>query len=133
MGQVGVRRAAVASLFGLAMLVCAVQARAEDYTDPASLERLIAQEEPGFLLVDVRTPAEYALGHIPTAINIPYGEIAQGMRQVSKSSPIVLYCASGRRAGIAARTLAELGFSNVHNFGAVGRWNGRLVTGPEAE
>jgi phage shock protein E len=69
--------------------------------------------------IDVRTPAEYASGHINGAINIEFQEIANGIKQVTedKSSDIRLYCRSGRRSGVARETLLKLGYGNVRNEG----------------
>jgi len=77
----------------------------------------------GALLVDVRTAEEFASGHLPGAINIPYGEIVQGIAalDVSASTEIVLYCRSGNRSGIATQSLGEAGFSNAMNAGAYAR------------
>ena len=71
------------------------------------------------LWVDVRTAEEYATGHHPQAINIPYTEIGQKIAEFaeSKDQPINLYCRSGRRAGIAKETLEKLGYSRVSNLG----------------
>lgn len=64
------------------------------------------------LIIDVRTPAEYADGHVPGAINIPYDEMDARAAEISvhKDERVVLYCRSGRRSGIAAKTLTEMGF-----------------------
>ena len=71
------------------------------------------------LWIDVRTAEEYATGHHPQAINIPYNEIAEKIAAYadSKEQPINLYCRSGRRAGIAKDTLEALGYSKVANLG----------------
>lgn len=69
--------------------------------------------------LDVRTTEEYATGHIEGAINIPHNEIAQRIAELDldKATPIVLYCKSGRRAGIALETLTNMGYSQVTNEG----------------
>ncbi len=75
----------------------------------------------GALVVDVRTPQEYASGHIQGALNIPYDQIADRLNELGekKDRPIVLYCRSGRRAGIALATLRRLGYTNVLNAGGL--------------
>jgi phage shock protein E len=67
------------------------------------------------LVVDVRTPEEFAAGHVPGAINIPFDQMPARATEIAagKKSGVVLYCRSGRRAGIAAKTLAEQGFTRV--------------------
>lgn len=71
------------------------------------------------LLVDVRTPSEYASGHIKNAVNIPYNEIAEDIKYFApdKERTIVVYCYSGGRANAAARTLKDLGYKNIINAG----------------
>lgn len=76
----------------------------------------------GALLVDVRTPGEFASGHIPGAVNIPVQDIDGRLDELgSKNRPIILYCRSGVRSAQAARVLANAGFT-THNLGAMGRW-----------
>lgn len=69
--------------------------------------------------LDVRSAEEFAAGHLKGAINIPHTEITLQISTVveDKSTPIALYCKSGRRAGIALEALKTLGYSNVTNHG----------------
>jgi len=71
------------------------------------------------LLIDVRSPDEYASGHLDRAINIPHDKIAQRIAEISraKDQSVVVYCKSGRRAGLAEATLREHGFTRVINAG----------------
>ena len=79
--------------------------------------------QAGARLVDVRTPAEFASGHLPGAINIPVQELADRLGELQpKDTPVVLYCRSGRRSSSAARTLKSAGFAVVHDLGSMGRW-----------
>lgn len=73
------------------------------------------------VVIDVRTPQEYAAGHIEGAINIVHTDIAQDIAKVSvgKDDKVILYCQSGRRSGIALETLKTLGFSKVENAGGI--------------
>ncbi|KAK7730630.1 hypothetical protein SLS57_001460 [Botryosphaeria dothidea] len=75
---------------------------------------------PNSLLVDVRTPAEFATGFLDGAINIEYQDIAQLTSRpgVAKQDDITLYCRSGRRSGIALESLRSLGFENVRDIGS---------------
>lgn len=79
-------------------------------------ERLDATPEAWIL--DVRTPAEYAEGHIPNSTLIPYTEIEQRAAELpaDKAAPIFVYCRSGSRSAIASQTLADLGYTNVVNM-----------------
>ncbi|MBQ9630596.1 MAG: rhodanese-like domain-containing protein [Treponema sp.] len=76
-------------------------------------------------LLDVRTPQEYAQGHIPTAILLPDYEVKKSAENLipKKDSFVVVYCRSGARSAGAARTLKSLGYTNVHDLGGIFRWN----------
>lgn len=79
--------------------------------------------QAGARLVDVRTPAEFAAGHIPGAVNIPVQELEQRMGELEpKSAALVLYCRSGNRSGRAARLLKGAGYEDVHDLGSIDRW-----------
>jgi rhodanese-related sulfurtransferase len=62
-----------------------------------------------FQLVDVRSPSEYATGHIPGAVNIPMEQIESRMRDLDRDDPIVLICQSGKRARMVAGLLEPCG------------------------
>lgn len=88
--------------------------------DGAAARRLV---EGGATLVDVRTPGEFAEGHVDGAINVPVQDLEQRMAELGpKDKPIVVYCRSGVRSRSAARTLTNAGYVAVHNLGAMGRW-----------
>jgi phage shock protein E len=115
-------------IFGFAQ-----QSKASPYTDPAKLAALIDQRKEkdavAYLLVDVRTPAEYQSGHIPTAANIPVSDIGAKPPTDKKDALVVVYCRSGARSAAAKQTLERLGYTNVVDFGSVSRWTGALVKG----
>ena len=70
------------------------------------------------VIIDVREKFEYALGHYKDAINIPLAKILKNrdpIADVSKDTPIVVYCRTGHRSGIAAKSLNKAGFTNVVN------------------
>jgi phage shock protein E len=79
--------------------------------------------QSGARLIDVRTPAEFAAGHIPGAINIPVQQLDSRLGELQpKDAAIVLYCRSGSRSGSAARMLKGAGFAAVHDLGPMSRW-----------
>jgi len=79
--------------------------------------------EHGARLVDVRTPEEFAAGHIPGAVNVPVQSLDGRFGELGpKDRPVVLYCQSGMRSGRAARMLRSAGFASVHNLGGMSRW-----------
>ena len=71
------------------------------------------------VLIDVRTKEEFKSGHLEKAINIPYTEIEEQIKSITKDNHknIVVYCRSGRRSGIAQKTLIQMGYKNVVNGG----------------
>jgi len=84
---------------------------------PAELaERIGSGSVP--VILDVRSPAEFAQGHIPGAVNIPHTKLSSQLGELedSKSAEIVVYCQSGRRAGLAAEILREAGFSQLRDL-----------------
>ena len=72
------------------------------------------------IIIDVRTPEEFAQGHLKGAILIEYQNILAEIGQYvqSKDDQIGLYCAAGARSGFAAHVLTEQGFTNAINLGA---------------
>ena len=78
-----------------------------------------ADEAP--LWIDVRTPAEYAAGHVRGAANIPVGQIDRRIGSLidDKTASIWLYCTSGGRSARAKRVLEGMGYSNVRNIGGL--------------
>jgi len=77
--------------------------------------RLEDKSRPAPLLVDVREKDEYRAGFIPTAIHLPRGflEMQAEQKLPEKNAEIVVYCAGGTRSAFAAKTLAELGYTDV--------------------
>ena len=75
--------------------------------------------ENNTVLIDVRTKEEFKSGHLEKAINIPYTEIEEQIKSITKDNHknIVVYCKSGRRSGIAQKTLMQMGYKNVVNGG----------------
>ena len=88
------------------------------------------QEESGYIILDVRTPEEFAEGHIPGAIcishdSIPTDEIPE---LPDKDQLIMIYCRSGRRSKLAAEQLVKQGYTNVVEFGGFTDWTGETTT-----
>lgn len=73
----------------------------------------------GAVIIDVRTPKEFLSGSLPEAVNIPHDEIQANHALLDShfDQEIVLYCGSGRRAGLAGKELKALGYKNVYNAG----------------
>ena len=75
----------------------------------------------GAQLVDVRNPGEHERGALPGSVNIPLPLIQQAMKQLDRQTPVLLYCNSGQRSGMAKQLLDACGFSIVHNLGSYTR------------
>lgn len=79
-------------------------------------------------LVDVRTPEEFRMGHVPGALNLPLDDLqAAGRLLADKNAQLYLYCASGARSAMAVGMLKRMGYANCFNAGGVGSYNGKLV------
>ena len=74
------------------------------------------------LLIDVRTPQEFASGHIDGAINIPLDQIGRRLSEIPKDRQVVLYCRSGNRSNQAAGLLKSAGYNNILDLGGVIAW-----------
>ena len=84
---------------------------------PEELVARLGGESP-FVLIDVRTPEEFAAGHIPGALNIPYDELPARLHELEgrQGDEVVVYCRTGRRAKIAEDALTEAGFAFVRDL-----------------
>ena len=89
------------------------------------------EEESGYIILDVRTPEEFADKHIPGAVNIPNETIgAEEIPELpDKDQLILVYCRSGNRSKQASEKLAALGYTNVVEFGGINSWPGETVSG----
>ncbi len=88
--------------------------------DAASARKLVAA---GVKPVDVRTPEEYDAGHVPGAVNIPYDQMARRYAELGPpGTPLLLYCHSGRRSGIAVQVLKDKGYTRLYDLQAYQRW-----------
>jgi phage shock protein E len=74
----------------------------------------------GAVLVDVRTPAEYAAKHVAGSTNIPLDTIKSGITNAvpDKSTVVLLHCKSGRRSELAEKELRAMGYTNAFNIGS---------------
>jgi phage shock protein E len=81
----------------------------------ADARQLVAR---GAQLVDVRNPMEHQRGALPGSVNIPLPLIQQALKQLDRQTPVLLYCNSGQRSGMAKQLLEACGFMVVHNLGS---------------
>ncbi len=89
------------------------------------------QDQPDAILLDVRTQEEYDTQHIEGATLLTDSDIASRAADVlpDKDAVILVYCRSGRRSAASSQQLAELGYTNVYDFGGIIDWPYGVVTG----
>ena len=95
----------------------------------SDLARGLAEYEktPDAVLLDVRTPEEYAGGHVPGSRNLPLQVIMNVEEEIpEKETPVFVYCQSGGRSRRAAAFMEKIGYANVKNIGGLAGYNGPL-------
>lgn len=94
---------------------------------PAEAKEIMDNEES--IVLDVRTKDEYDQGHIEGAVLLPVDEISAKAEEVlkDKKEKILVYCRSGNRSATAAKTLIEMGYENVLDFGGIIDWPYEIV------
>lgn len=97
--------------------------------DQATAGEMMARDD-GHVIVDVRRQDEYDEGHIPGAILIPNESIGVKPPEAlpDYDQIILIYCRSGNRSKQAAQKLAEMGYTNIYEFGGIIDWTGEIVT-----
>ena len=114
---------------------CAAPAESEASYRQVSMDEAITmmETESNYIILDVRTPEEFAEKHIPDAINIPNETI--GTEEIpelpDKEQLILVYCRSGNRSKQASEKLVRLGYTNIVEFGGINDWPGETVSGNE--
>ena len=94
----------------------------QQITQEEAKEMMDAQK---VIILDVREQDEYASGHIPGAVLLPVGSIDETTAaQVipEKDSTVLVYCRSGNRSKTASTVLADLGYTNIYEFGGINTW-----------
>ena len=117
-------RLALIAAFALMLVQSALCGCASQEQDATTAEVF----EPGSIVVDVRTPEEYAEGHIPGAINIPLDTLGdeQPAELPDLDQRIYVYCRSGRRSATSTAILAGIGYRDVVDFGGILDWDGEI-------
>jgi rhodanese-related sulfurtransferase len=106
------------------MLINACDTNAQNAIAPTAFEAKMAT--PNVQLVDVRTPQEFANGHLENAKNVNFNdpEFKQKIALLDKSKPIAVYCGVGGRSGKASKILVELGFKDISDLaGGITAWS----------
>ena len=124
--------------FFLSLLIlagCSVPMEQEASYRQISMDEAITmmETESNYIILDVRTPEEFAEKHIPHAFNIPNEAIgtAEIPELPDKGQLILVYCRSGNRSKQASEKLVRLGYTNIVEFGGINDWPGETVSGNE--
>ena len=94
----------------------------QQITQEAAKEMMDTQEA---VILDVREQHEYDSGHIPGAVLLPVGTIAEDTATAvidELDTVVLVYCRSGNRSKTASQALADLGYTNVYEFGGINDW-----------
>jgi rhodanese-related sulfurtransferase len=97
----------------------------EDYQPTAFAQAMKGKD---VLLLDVRTPGEYADGHLSGSVNIDWNSpgFSDAVKKLDKTKPVYVYCAVGGRSSQAKKTMASMGFKEIHNMlGGYDSWSGQ--------
>ncbi|ETX04725.1 MAG: hypothetical protein ETSY2_27175 [Candidatus Entotheonella gemina] len=100
-----------------------VSGQSQQISQQELLQRIESKQE--MLLIDVRTAGEFRMGRVPGAVNIPLNELAERLGEVRPhpDTGVILYCETGRRAGIAERMLRDAGLDNIRQLeGNMSAW-----------
>ena len=94
----------------------------QQITQEAAKEMMDTQE---VVILDVREQHEYDSGHIPGAVLLPVGTITEDTAAAvidDLDTVVLVYCRSGNRSKTASQALADLGYTNVYEFGGINDW-----------
>lgn len=96
-----------------------------DYQQISQEEAKEMMDTQDVIILDVREQDEYDSGHIPGAVLLPVGTIDEETAAEvipEKDSTVLVYCRSGNRSKTASSVLAELGYTNIYEFGGINTW-----------
>lgn len=119
------------SLLWIGLVSCGKNANDKSVDqDTVSVITLISPEDlnsanDNILLIDVRTPNEYASGHIQNSVNIDYraGNFKELIQELDKNQDVYVYCKVGGRSGSAAKMMEKMGFKKVYDLdGGISNW-----------
>ena len=128
-----IKNIAIWVLFLLVLLTLAgCDSREEDAENIVSYQQITAEEaksmmeeQPDAVILDVREQDEYDAGHIPGAVLLPVGTINQETAAsaiLEKDTVVLVFCRSGNRSKTASQALADLGYTQIYEFGGIKDW-----------
>ena len=111
------RLLALPALLAVAFALAACSGSAD--TDRLSADAFLEQRTPDAVVLDVRTPEEYAAGHLVGApnINVLADDFRAQVDTLDRNQTVYLYCRTGNRSGRATEIMKEMGFTEVYNVG----------------
>ena len=114
-------------LFSLLLLLtgCSGNMTDSSYQQITQEEAKEMMDTQNVVILDVREQNEYDGGHIPGAVLLPVGTIDEAAAAEvipDKDSTVLVYCRSGNRSKTASSKLAELGYTNIYEFGGINTW-----------
>jgi rhodanese-related sulfurtransferase len=101
------------AVVAMGLLAASMAMAAPPMVTPQQVHELQVKKDPALFVLDVRSPEEFAAGHVPGAVNIPHDQVASRLAEIPKNKEVVLYCRSGRRSGLAAETLEANGYKDL--------------------
>ena len=115
-------------LFVLTMLFagCSTGGNGGSYQQISQEEAKEMMDTQEVIVLDVREQDEYDSGHIPGAVLLPVGTINEETASAvipEKDDNVLVYCRSGNRSKTASAALAELGYTNIYEFGGINTWS----------
>lgn len=123
----------ILSLLSISLVACGKDSSQSDepyQTISSSDAKEMMDTDKNVLILDVRTLDEYESGHIQGAVLLPNTVIKDKAAEVipDYSTTILVYCRSGNRSASASAELAEMGYTNVYDFGGIIDWPYEIVT-----
>jgi phage shock protein E len=107
---------------GFLFLLSSRTVKAAEHIAPSEYQSQFVTSEAVHILLDVRTPEEFASGHIHGAVNISVESLPSRLSEVPMDQPIVVYCRSGNRSAKAVEILAQAGYSQLYDLGGLNDW-----------
>ena len=111
------------------LTACSSVGNRSEYRQISSAEaQKLMESESNYIILDVRREDEYASGHIPGAINVANESIVdkEPKELPDKDQLILVYCRSGNRSKQASEKLANMGYTNIVEFGGIHEWAGEI-------
>ena len=115
----------VVMIFSLSVAACTKQVIAD--ITPQVASKLVAEnrDDPDFIIIDVRTPEEFAAGHIENAINLDFRSegFEDSINELDKNKTYLVYCRTAYRSRSAVNIMEELDFNEIyHMLGGIVQW-----------